>query len=937
MKLSNYLVLLFGLIVSAPLAADERVPWTDSRLIGSPDPAKPYTIEPAYPNLQFNQPVEVCPLPGSNWMLLLEVGGKVFLFEDWTECSTPIQVGNLRECSKDFVRALSIRPHPEFAKNKQVFVCYAENPVAKPDGTKLSRFKMQLGEKPSLDIASEEVLLTWPSGGHNGCSIRFDAQGLMYFSAGDGAKPYPPDEYDVGQNLSDLRSTICRIDVDTASEGRKYSIPADNPFRNLGGARPEIWAYGFRNPWRFCIDPATNQLICGDVGWELWEMIFHVESGANYGWPVKEGPQPIRSDVQLGPTPIRKPLVAYSHTEGLSVTGGVVYRGEENPDLQGTYLYGDYVTGLLWGLRFDPEKEDEKVTYNELLGETGLPIISFGENRENEVLVISFTGEIYKLVANPKAGRPSEFPTYLSETGLYASLKTLEPSPGVYEYEIAATAYQGGTTNQLLLGVPGQGQIRSQKRKRNWKYPVNTVFAKTISHEVMVNGKLENRRIETQILLHDGLTWQPYCYQWNEAQTDASLVDVEGGFTEYETSSMIGEPEILKWRHHSRAECRACHTNQTGGAVSFSYENMLRIVGEEGDGVEQLVRLKLLDKPAPPSWGVKRMVDPQDTTQTLQDRARSYLHANCSHCHCRGGGGTVALDLVFSNTNEQINALSFATTQGGFGLEQSHVISPGDPYSSILYYRMATAGKGHMPKLWTRDNDEAGLQLVHDWIASLGQSKIDDGNPTAVALRNFHQLLKLAPEERHAAVVSKKQQADAITVGLFDRLLPASRRTQRLGNSIDSAAILAMEGNAARGRESYMHSKVSQCRNCHRLDNEGTMIGPDLDKLPKRSREELLDSILSPSRKIELKFATQSILTTDGQIFTGLLLKQDEDGIVLRSADGKEHRVHPGDVEVRKQLKASLMPDGLAEELTAQELADLLAFLAELNRSAKTP
>lgn len=869
-------------------------------------------------------------------MLLLEVGGKVFLFEDKKDCSTQIQIANLRECSKEFVRALSIRPHPDFAKNKQVFVCYAENPVAKPDGTKLSRFKMQLGEKPALNIASEEVLLTWASGGHNGCSIRFDSQGLMYFSAGDGAKPYPPDEYDVGQNLSDLRSTICRIDVDNPSAGKQYSIPADNPFRNLSGARPEIWAYGFRNPWRFCIDPANDQLICGDVGWELWEMIFHVESGANYGWPIVEGPQPIRSDVQPGPTPIRNPLVAYPHTEGLSVTGGVVYRGEENPELQGTYLYGDYVTGLLWGLRFDPEKETKQLSYNKLLGETGLPIISFAESRDHEVLVMSFTGGIYKLVANPKAGRPSEFPTKLSETGLFASLETLEPSPGVYEYEIAATAYQGGTSNQLLMAVPNNGQIQSQKRKRNWKYPVNTVFVKTISREVLVNGKPENRRIETQILHHDGLTWQPYCYRWGEDQTDASLVGSEGGFTEYEIASTTGKPEGLKWRHHSRAECRACHTNQTGGAVSFSYQNMFRIVGEEGDGVEQLVRLNLLDKPAPPSWNLKQMVNPHDTTQSLQDRARSYLHANCAHCHCRGGGGTVALDLVFSNTNEQINALSFATTQGGFGLEASQVISPGDPYSSILYYRMATAGKGHMPKLWTRDNDEAGLQLVHDWITSLGKSKVDDGNPTVVALRNFHQLLKLTPEERQAAAMSKKQRADAITVGLYDRLLPAPQRTQRLGNSIDADAILAMQGNAARGRERFLNSKVSQCRNCHRLNEQGTMLGPDLDKLPKRSSEELLASILSPSQKIEPQYLTQSILTADGQVLTGLLIEQSEDEIVLRSADGKEQRVHPDDVEVRKQLKTSLMPDGLAAELTAQELADLLAFLEELNLSTKT-
>ncbi|MFN9915305.1 MAG: PQQ-dependent sugar dehydrogenase, partial [Pirellulaceae bacterium] len=124
---------------------------------------------------------------------------------------------------------------------------------------------------------------TWPSGGHSGSAIRFDAAGFLYFSTGDGAKPFPPDEYHVGQDVGDLRSTICRIDIDHRDPPLAYRIPSDNPFVGLPGARPEVWAYGFRNPWRFSIDPVTQDLLCGDVGWELWELILRVERGGNYG------------------------------------------------------------------------------------------------------------------------------------------------------------------------------------------------------------------------------------------------------------------------------------------------------------------------------------------------------------------------------------------------------------------------------------------------------------------------------------------------------------------------------------------------------------------------------------------------------------------------------------------------------------------------------
>lgn len=258
--------LSFALLLASPLTAAERVPWTTSRLIGSPDPPKEYHVQRVYPQLEFDQPVELMPLADTGKMMILEVTGKLYTFEDDPACAKPELAIDVEPLIDNFRRAFGFGVHPNFSENRQVFIVYAGNPVARPDGTRLSRFVMS--DDFTIDPNSEEILLTWHSGGHNGCAIRFDSKGLLYFSLGDGARPFPPDEYDVSQDLSDLRASICRIDVDHRDGDLPYSIPKDNPFIDTPGARPEIWAYGFRNPWRFTIDPETDRLLCGDVGWE---------------------------------------------------------------------------------------------------------------------------------------------------------------------------------------------------------------------------------------------------------------------------------------------------------------------------------------------------------------------------------------------------------------------------------------------------------------------------------------------------------------------------------------------------------------------------------------------------------------------------------------------------------------------------------------------
>ena len=209
--------------------------------------------------------------------------------------------------------------HPKFEENRYCYVCYTlqqkeAKPENLPDGSRVSRFKVTDADPPRIDPASEEIVITFQGGGHNGGDLHFGPDGMLYISTGDGAGPNPPDPLNTGQDCSDLLSSILRIDVDKKDAGKNYAVPKDNPFVGMKDVRPEIWAYGFRNPWRMSFDRKTGDLWVGDVGWELWEMVYKIEKGGNYGWSIIEGRQPVKPDQKIGPTPIRPPTIELSHT-----------------------------------------------------------------------------------------------------------------------------------------------------------------------------------------------------------------------------------------------------------------------------------------------------------------------------------------------------------------------------------------------------------------------------------------------------------------------------------------------------------------------------------------------------------------------------------------------------------------------------------------------
>jgi len=310
------------------------------------------------PSLALKRPLQVVQIPGDNERLfILEQAGRVVVVNrNDREASRGDEFLDLRKRVNDRNNEeglLSLAFHPDFAKNREFFVYYTAEP---PKRSVLSRFKANEDGTRGLPD-SEEVLLEieQPYWNHNGGTICFGPDGMAYLGVGDGGAAGDPKK--AGQDLGQLLAKILRIDVNRAGAEKPYAVPSDNPFVGVQGARPEVWAYGLRNPWRMAFDRKAGELWVGDVGQNELEEIDIVTRGGNYGWNPREGTREYRGGKPgaFGSEYI-DPIAEYPRNEGISVTGGAVWRSETHPSLNGVYIYGDFGNGRLWGVRHEGGK-----------------------------------------------------------------------------------------------------------------------------------------------------------------------------------------------------------------------------------------------------------------------------------------------------------------------------------------------------------------------------------------------------------------------------------------------------------------------------------------------------------------------------------------------------------------------------------------------------
>ncbi len=458
---------------------------------------------------------------------------------------------------------------------------------------------------------------------------------------------------------------------------------------------------------------------------------------------------------EIGPSEISPPTATYNHSEGASITGGYFITSDRLPDLNGAYAYGDYVTGKIWALEWD----GQKVTQNRVIADTRQEIVTFGQDVSGDLLFLELARDVplQRLVPNSDVGGSVDFPELLSETGLFSDVVQQVPSKGVYTFDINTPMWQDGLQSQYWVAMPGSSGIRTTVDERrgspviNYIKPDGMALAKTIHR----NGN----PVETQILHFDGY-WKGYSYQWDEEQADARLVQKEG---------LDAIVDGMPYRFPSRDECIRCHGSNFNRPLAFFPGQMNR------DGqLERFKDLGIVDDVFVEIAEKQPLVDPLDTSASLELRARSWLHSNCAHCHKVSGGSGLTSQMNIAVATEGLELLGQMPKRGFLGIEGAPQIDPGNPYRSILYYRIATKGGGHMPMLGSQTIDNKGVQLVHDWIRSMRpdipvpEITLEPKNvEEALVLYHKIQSDSLSDGEKERAIAACLNHEDPFVANLF--------------------------------------------------------------------------------------------------------------------------------------------------------------------------
>lgn len=561
-----------------------------------------------------------------------------------------------------------------------------------PNRSEVIRFAISADGK-TFDKASETLILRVDrlSPIHSIGTVEFGADGLLYISAGDGGRT------DKFHPVDQLLGSILRIDVDKAEP---YGIPDANPFAK-GGGKPEVYAWGFRNPWRFTFDSQTNDLWVGDVGENSFEEIDKVEIGKNYGWPVFEGTTCTQRDPTCPSAGLAPPYFVYPHSQGGSVTAGYVYRGKAIPGLAGKFVYADFTAGRLNAI--DAVKDPKSIWINP--GGPRPMIAGMAEDPDRELYALGWSdGNIYRLAKGDDQPRPV-FTTQLSKTGCVDAADATKMATGLVPYAVNNELWSDGAEKKRFLALP-DGTTLHATPEGHLDLPKGAVAVKEFS----IGGK----RIETRLLRHHpDDSWSGSSYEWNDAQTDATLLE-----DTKEKKLSTGQT----WSFPSPIQCFVCHKDSAGTTLGTEAQQLNRdfayTTGQRTNQLTTLADIGYVDARLEP--GKTPKLPAIDSSASATDRARAYLHSNCSFCHREGGGTGVDMEFRFGVPFANMKLCNErAANSGGRG---SARLVPGQPLDSVLFLRMTSrpnVGYGPMPPLASNVVDDKAAEALSGWISSI--------------------------------------------------------------------------------------------------------------------------------------------------------------------------------------------------------------------------
>lgn len=678
----------------AATGLDDRPANSTCSAVERPPTGADIELERAFSNLSFSSPVwlQQAPSDSDRWFVIEQNGViKVFANDDGIAESDDFIDIRSRVTSGGERGLLGMAFSPDWPTNRTVYLSYTGN----DNGLKSFISAFTASEDLSeLDPDSEVRLLSvdQPFGNHNGGQIAFGPDGYLYISMGDGGSGNDPQGN--GQNINTLLGAMLRIDV----SDNDYSIPADNPFVN-GPGEPEIYAWGLRNAWRFSFDRATGKLWAGDVGQNRIEEVSIIELGGNYGWNSKEGTR-CSAVNPCDQGPWIDPIWEYQQANNnRSITGGYVYNGTQIPSLQGIYIFGDFVSGRIWGLFYDDEGEPD----GRLLLETGRNISSFAEGLDGELLVIDYAGSLHRIVAPDD--QASNFPPTLSATGCADPEDVTEPASGLIPYAPNAPFWSDGADKLRWVALP-DGETVEVDEDGDFNFPIGTVIVKSF--------ELDGRLIETRLLMrHEDGGWAGYTYEWREDQSDADLLPAGKEVT------VAGQT----WIYPSRAECMTCHTEAAGRTLGLEttqlngdliYESTNRISNQ----LATWQHLGLFTEPIEDPESLDALVDPFGTAN-LEERAESYMHTNCANCHRPDHPLRVDFDLRYGVDFADRGICDEEPVGDDLGIDDAVLLAGGDADRSLIYQRSTRRDSAGMPPLGSALVDSDGTTLLRNYIDSV--------------------------------------------------------------------------------------------------------------------------------------------------------------------------------------------------------------------------
>lgn len=682
-------------------------------------PAGQVKLTPAFPNLVFEAPVLMLQAPGdaSKWYVVeqgVESGAAVRVFANDPNVSA----------TSDFVRfepgevtlgktqeggLLGFAFHPDFSTNGTVFMSYNGHSATSPVGMNsvVTRMK-KAASGDALDRATEEILTSvdgrklefdQPADEHKNCHLAFGKDGKLYIGFGDGGEEEGGNK---AQDKTGYFAKILRIDVGATGP---YTIPSDNPWVEQPldvGELKETWAYGFRNPWRWSFDRQTGDLWLGDVGQDAWEEVDQIKKGGNYGWPITEGSHCIGGGA-CDKTGLEDPVVEYPHENAdLAIIGGFVYRGTKIPSLVGSYVFADVVSGRIMRVATDPATNKPSI---EDIALAGFTVSAMGEGADGELYVVDYIGgTIHRLDPVPAGANP--IAEKLSATGCVNKSNPKEPTEGVIPYAVNMALWSDGADKSRWMAVPDGAKIQIMP-DGDFDFPVGSVLMKQFS----LGGKL----VETRLFVrHDDGDWAGYSYEWNDDQSDATLLHTL-------KTKAVGNQS---WTFPGRSHCFQCHSAAAGSTLGLevgqlngdvTYPDTNRISNQ----LATLDHIGLFTSSVgDPSTAVRYPTI--DSSDPIDQRAHAYLHANCSGCHRPGGGGGGSpMDLRFGTASASAGVCNGEPAMGDMGIAGALIVTPGDPSKSVISYRMHATGPAHMPPVTTHLVHEQGVSLIDSWIQSL--------------------------------------------------------------------------------------------------------------------------------------------------------------------------------------------------------------------------